>query len=103
MEKAAGEELHCAVFWIEEFKDKKIRFKVEKNAIDWHFKGVCISNDSIRTEKGTLANLVIVEGGKVAVWRYKKLLLWRIKWREEEQKESSSESDSEEETKQDSI
>ena len=49
MEEAAAEELHCAVFRIEEFKDTKVKFKVEKNALDWHFKGVCIVNDKVRT------------------------------------------------------
>jgi len=46
-----------------------------------------------------MANMVIVEGGKVAVRRYTKLLLNRIKWTEEEAKESSSDSESDENPK----
>ena len=68
------------MFRIEEFSNPKLWFKVEKNAVDWHFKGVCIVNDEIWTSKGDLANIVVVEGAKVAIRRYKKLLLWRIQW-----------------------
>jgi hypothetical protein len=32
MERQAEEEMHAALFRIEEFKDKKTRFKVDKNA-----------------------------------------------------------------------
>lgn len=38
--------------------------------------------------------MIIVEGGKVAVRRYKKLLLNRIKWTDEPQKSESSDSES---------
>ena len=75
MERQADQELHSAVFRIESIGSKKNRFKIDKNAKDFHMRGLCIHT------KDSSPDILIIEGGKVAVRRYSKLLLRRIQWR----------------------
>jgi U4/U6 small nuclear ribonucleoprotein PRP3 len=93
MDRDTKKETWSALFKIKSLKDPKNFFKVDKNAQQLYLNGVCIYTDKLREDQGVhFPNLVVVEGGKVAVRKYKKLLMRRIKWNnKEEQKEESSE------------
>lgn len=95
LERDAKKEAWCALFRIKSLKDRSNLFKVDKNAKDWHLNGFLIDTEHLRKEGGgNFPNLVVVEGGKTAVKRYKKLLMRRIKWSADKGKTEKSDSES---------
>lgn len=105
-ERDTKRETWSALFRIKSLKDPKNLFKVDKNAQQLYLKGLLINTESLRKEGGgDFPNLVIIEGGKTQVKRYKKLLLRRIKWelnkkKKDDQDSSDSEDEDNEEEKQ---
>lgn len=95
MDRDTKKETWSALFRIKSLKDPKNFFKVDKNAQQLYLHGMCIYTDKLKEDQGVhFHNLVVVEGGKVAVRKYKKLLMRRIKWNnKEEHKQESSEED----------
>lgn len=97
MERDSKKETWSALFKVRNLKDPKNYFKVDKNAQQLYLNGFCIYTEKLKEETGKhYPNLVVVEGGKVAVRKYKKLLLRRIKWSEKEEQKDDEDSDSEE-------
>jgi len=97
MERDAKKETWSALFKIRSLKDSKNFFKVDKNAQQLYLNGFLIYTENLKETQGIFfPNMVIVEGGRVAVRKYKRLLLRRIKWdtkKEEQNDESDSDAD----------
>ncbi|CDR95053.1 U4/U6 small nuclear ribonucleoprotein Prp3 [Babesia bigemina] len=72
-----NEEIEAALFTIKSLTDTKLLFKVDINAQQFHLTGCCIV-----ASHGP--SVVVVEGSKLSVKRYIKLLMRRIKWEESE-------------------
>jgi len=68
-------EVYTAVFRIEDLSDKKIRWKIKINAMEYNLTGCMIIYKPM--------NMVIVEGGPKGILRYKALMERRIKWSKE--------------------
>lgn len=73
-EKDAAKGIHVLVFKINSLANGQHRFKIGKNAEQHSLTGVCIMHPKM--------SLVIVEGGKHSIGKYKKLMLNRIDWTE---------------------
>jgi U4/U6 small nuclear ribonucleoprotein PRP3 len=95
-ERDTKKETWSALFKIKSLKDPKVYFKIDKNAQQLYLSGVCLYTEKLKEEGVHYPNLIVVEGGKVAVRKYKRLLLRRIQWPSKKPK-SDSESDSDEE------
>ena len=82
MDRDARKETWAALFKIKSLKDPKNYFKIDKNAQQLYLNGICLYSEKMKEEGGHhhIPNMIVVEGGKVAVRKYKKLLLRRIKW-----------------------
>ncbi|CAD7940395.1 unnamed protein product [Amoebophrya sp. A120] len=73
--RSSVNETHVLAFSIKDMKHGKHQFKVTVNAEQFQLSGVLIMCTG-------LANLLIVEGGKRAITKYRKLIMRRIKWDE---------------------
>jgi len=69
--------IYSCVFRIGRLVSPKSKYKVDVNAKEWELVGVCLS-------EADGMSVVVVEGGRRAVTKYKKLMLRRIKWTENE-------------------
>jgi U4/U6 small nuclear ribonucleoprotein PRP3 len=77
-ERDCKKECKGCLFKIEDLSWTKMKFKIDKNAQQLYLNGICIMNKK-KNEK-SLPNLVYIEGGPIAVKKFKNLLLRRIKW-----------------------
>jgi len=68
-------EVCTVIFRIEDLSDKKIRWKIKMNAIQYNLTGCMLIFKPM--------NMVIVEGGPKGIIRYKALMGRRIKWSKE--------------------
>jgi len=76
----------ACLFKIPDLYDRKIKYKIDKNAQQLYLTGVCIANK--RSNMDRIPTFIYVEGGPLALKKYKNLLLRRIKWG---QKDNNSE------------
>ena len=67
-----------ALFRIETEILPQHKFKINKNAKQYHLSGIFMTNDPKYAPH--LHNFVLIEGGHRAVTKYKRLMLRRIKW-----------------------
>lgn len=74
------EDIEVALFMLKSLANSKLLFKVDINAQQYHLTGCCIV-----VNQGF--SIIVVEGSKLSVRRYCKLLLRRIKWEEYELEE----------------
>ncbi|GIX64639.1 U4/U6 small nuclear ribonucleoprotein Prp3 [Babesia caballi] len=70
-----NEEIEAALFTVRSLADSKLLFKVDINAQQFHLTGCCIV-----ASHGP--SVIVVEGSKLSIKRYIKLLMRRIKWEE---------------------
>jgi len=104
MERDAKKETWTAVFKVHTLTDPKHKFKVDMNAQQLYLNGCLISTDNLSAQGGMhFPNLVVVEGGRVAVRKYKRLLLRRIKWVKKEGSDSEEDSEDESQKKLDLV
>eukprot|EP01016_Furgasonia_blochmanni_P035855 TRINITY_DN4017_c0_g1_i4.p1 TRINITY_DN4017_c0_g1~~TRINITY_DN4017_c0_g1_i4.p1 ORF type:complete len:570 (-),score=144.49 TRINITY_DN4017_c0_g1_i4:201-1910(-) len=78
LRRDSAAECRVALFRVEDLQDRRLRFKVDRNALQLALHGLCLISD--RRTGLNLPNLVLVEGGPKAINFYKKLMLRRIKW-----------------------
>ncbi|KAH8740043.1 hypothetical protein FG386_000870 [Cryptosporidium ryanae] len=71
--------VNAAIFHLSNLSDKRIIFKIDKNAKDCHLTGCCVVSS-------ISSSVVFVEGSIKSIKFYKNLLLNRIKWNECENK-----------------
>lgn len=77
-ERDIKKECRACLFKIDDLSNKRIKFKIDKNASQLFLTGICIY---INKAFGmNLPNLLLVEGGPLAIKKYKTLMLKRIKW-----------------------
>eukprot|EP00371_Babesia_bovis_P001092 XP_001609739.1 hypothetical protein [Babesia bovis T2Bo] len=72
-----NEEIEAALFTLRSLTNPKLLFKVDVNAQQFHLTGCCIVARHAQS-------IVVIEGSKLSVKRYIKLLMRRIKWEEAE-------------------
>ncbi|ORM41401.1 U4/U6 small nuclear ribonucleoprotein Prp3 [Babesia sp. Xinjiang] len=72
-----NEEIEAALFTLKSLTNPKLLFKVDVNAQQFHLTGCCIVASHAPC-------IVVVEGSKLSVKRYIKLLMRRIKWEDNE-------------------
>ncbi|GFE54534.1 U4 U6-associated splicing factor [Babesia ovis] len=72
-----NEEIDAALFTLQSLTNPRLLFKVDVNAQQFHLTGCCIVASHA-------PSIVVVEGSKLSVKRYIKLLMRRIKWEENE-------------------
>jgi len=77
-EKDIKKDCKACLFKITNLFDRKNKFKIDKNAQQLYLTGVCITNKRNNVEK--ITSFVYVEGGPLALKKFKILLLRRIKW-----------------------
>lgn len=77
-ERDGKKETKACLFKIEDLRDRRHRFKVNRTAQQLYITGLCLIGKKNLT--GKLPNLILAEGGPLALKRYKNLLLRRIKW-----------------------
>lgn len=77
-ERDIKKECRACLFKIEDLSDKRIKFKLDKNAQQLYLTGICIYANKAHTNG--LPSLLLVEGGPLAIKKYKTLMLRRIKW-----------------------
>ncbi|KAK1442638.1 U4/U6-associated RNA splicing factor-related protein [Babesia gibsoni] len=70
-----NEEVEAALFTVKSLENPKLLFKVDINAQQLHLTGCCIVASHV-------PSIVVVEGSKLSIKRYIKLLMRRIKWEE---------------------
>ncbi|KAF2124194.1 PRP3-domain-containing protein [Dothidotthia symphoricarpi CBS 119687] len=73
-EKDAQKGLYLCVFKINTLAYSKHRYQIDQNGKQYALNGVTIFNPDM--------NLVVVEGGRFSISKFKKLMLQRIKWQE---------------------
>ncbi|KAH7647494.1 hypothetical protein FG379_000710 [Cryptosporidium bovis] len=71
--------VNAAIFHLSNLSDKRIIFKIDRNAKDCHLTGCCVVSS-------ISSSTVFVEGSSKSIRFYKNLLLSRIKWNEYESK-----------------
>ena len=74
-EKDEQKGIHAIAFKVRYLSDPSHKFKVKKNALDWHLTGRILHNPKFC--------LVLVEGGPKSIKKYRQLMLNRIRWTEE--------------------
>lgn len=77
-ERDIKKECRACLFRIDDLSNKRIKFKIDMNASQLFLTGICIN-----INKGfgmNLPNLLLVEGGPLAIKKFKTLMLRRIKW-----------------------
>ncbi|GAA5879018.1 hypothetical protein JCM3774_004470 [Rhodotorula dairenensis] len=67
--------IHAIAFKVRYLSDPSHKFKVKKNALDYHLTGRILHNPKFC--------LVLVEGGPKSIKKYRQLMLNRIRWTEE--------------------
>jgi U4/U6 small nuclear ribonucleoprotein PRP3 len=77
-ERDIKKECRACLFKIDNFPNKRIKFKIDKNAQQLYLTGICIY--AHKSQAGNLPNLLLVEGGPLAIKKYKNLILRRLKW-----------------------
>jgi U4/U6 small nuclear ribonucleoprotein PRP3 len=77
-EKDIKKDCKACLFKITTVLDKKNKFKIDKNAQQLYLTGVFITNKRNNVEK--IPSFIYVEGGPLALKKFKILLLRRIKW-----------------------
>lgn len=77
-EKDIKKDCKACLFKISNLIDRKTKVKIDKNAQQLYLTGVCITNKRNNVEK--IPSFVYVEGGPLALKKFKILLLRRIKW-----------------------
>jgi len=95
-ERDSKKEVRACLFKIEDLKDRRNRFKVNRTSQQLYLTGLCLIKK--KRLEGNYPNLVYVEGGPLAIRRYKNLLLRRIKWdknKNEADHENNNEDDNE--------
>ena len=101
-ERDIKKDCKACLFKITDLSNRKIRFKIDKNSQQLYLTGCCITNKKNNLDK--IPTFIYVEGGPLALKKYKNLLLRRIKWnsnniKKDIEKEEESESDEEENIK----
>jgi U4/U6 small nuclear ribonucleoprotein PRP3 len=77
-DRDSKKELKACLFKIEDLTDKRNRFKVNWNSEQLYLTGQClISKKNLLTK---YPSMIYVEGGALAIKKYKNLLLRRIRW-----------------------
>ena len=77
-ERDIKKECRACLYKVEDLSNQKIKFKIDKNAQQLYLTGICIYNN--KSYGSNLPNLLLVEGGPLAIKKYKNLMLRRIKW-----------------------
>lgn len=77
-ERDIKKDCKACLFKIADLSNKQFKYKIDKNAQQLYLTGVCITNKRNNIEK--IPTFVYVEGGPLALKKYKNLLLRRIKW-----------------------
>lgn len=77
-ERDIKKECRACLFKVEDLNDKRIKFKIDKNAQQLYLTGICIYAN--KAHSSGLPTLLLVEGGPLAIKKYKNLMLRRIKW-----------------------
>uniref|UniRef100_A0A0K3CCK5 BY PROTMAP: gi/472581686/gb/EMS19409.1/ U4/U6 small nuclear ribonucleoprotein PRP3 [Rhodosporidium toruloides NP11] gi/647398351/emb/CDR42185.1/ RHTO0S06e10726g1_1 [Rhodosporidium toruloides] n=1 Tax=Rhodotorula toruloides TaxID=5286 RepID=A0A0K3CCK5_RHOTO len=77
--------IQAVAFKVRYLTDPSHKFKVKKNAIDWHLTGRILHNPKFC--------LVVVEGGAKSIKKYRQLMLNRIRWTEEAAPRAGGEDD----------
>lgn len=77
-EKDIKKDCKACLFKITNLLDRKNKFKIDTNAQQLYLTGVCITNKRNNAEK--IPSFIYVEGGPLALKKFKILLLRRIKW-----------------------
>jgi len=77
-EKDIKKDCKACLFKITNIPDRKMKFKIDKNAQQLYLTGVCITNKRNNVDK--IPSFIYVEGGPLALKKFKILLLRRIKW-----------------------
>lgn len=67
--------IHAVAFKVRYLSDPSHKFKVKKNALDYHLTGRILHNPKFC--------VVVVEGGPKSIKKYRQLMLNRIRWTEE--------------------
>jgi len=96
-ERDIKKDCKACLFRIEDLSDVKKKFKLDMNAKQLFLTGICIYNN--KNSGLNLPNLLLVEGGPLAIKKYKNLCLRRIKWDESEGKNATNEESDDEEDK----
>lgn len=81
-ERDIKKDCKACLFKIPDLSDRKIKYKLDKNAQQLYLTGVCIANK--RSNMDRIPTFIYVEGGTLALKKYKTLLLRRIKWGKKE-------------------
>jgi U4/U6 small nuclear ribonucleoprotein PRP3 len=81
-ERDIKKDCKACLFKIPDLYDRKIKYKIDKNAQQLYLTGICIANK--RSNMDRIPTLIYVEGGPLALKKYKNLLLRRIKWGQKE-------------------
>ncbi|CAC5421964.1 unnamed protein product [Mytilus coruscus] len=84
--------VHVSVYRLKDLKNPAKKFKVEANSNQLFMTGIAVCHKD--------CNVVVVEGGPKQQRKFRRLMMYRIKWNEDTQKRSKDDedSDSEEET-----
>lgn len=77
-ERDIKKECRACLFKIDNLPNKRIKFKIDKNAQQLYLTGICIYSHKSQANK--FPNLLLVEGGPLAIKKYKNLITRRIKW-----------------------
>lgn len=77
--------IHAIAFKVRYLSDPSHKFKVKKNALDYHLTGRILHNPKFC--------LVLVEGGPKSIKKYRQLMLNRIRWTEEAAPRASTDAD----------
>jgi U4/U6 small nuclear ribonucleoprotein PRP3 len=88
-ERDIKKDCKACLFKIPDLYDRKIKYKIDKNAQQLYLTGLCIANKKSNMDR--IPTLIYVEGGSLALKKYKNLLLRRIKWDQKENNVNNAE------------
>jgi U4/U6 small nuclear ribonucleoprotein PRP3 len=91
LDRDSKKEVRACLFKVQNISANKIRFKIDRNAQQLYLTGLCLMTK--KNNSDNLPNLVYVEGGPLAIKKFKNVMLKRIDWNFKDEKNSKKGND----------